>query len=490
MIRAKLLLHLGLIILVSAVSAQDAHYWRHQFGPTSTFLGGAVTGGVRDNSNIFYNPGAAAFTSNFNLSLQTDAIYNENLYIRNGGGEGINMHFNTLETYPQIFAVTYSLKKESKWRTSIGVVSPTYSNIRLRASNEAVAEIFPNLPGNEIYTGSWNYRNRLREDWFGLGISRIIGKKFGLGGTAFATFRSYEFIETQEQNLFRFSAFNQNFVPLRYVTRKDNFDGTAAGILFKLGLAYEWKEYKLGLTITTPRAQLDFLGNMFYSSSQFSNLSILDSLVETNDYSIQYEKAVSTYKSPWIIDFGIMKNFFETDIYFRIAYYGKVDRYEMIKPKQQSEINQILYGTVEGAGVIHMAQKEVVNVALGWNRLITKKFGLMAGIRTDFNNIDWDALNEHDGLVPAFSTWNLYHFSAGTRVSVLKHNFTVGLTYTLGRSNNHPEFVDLSTPTSTEIFTPVENIADVYYDQLNITIGYVYNFNTIKPASDNHSDVR
>ncbi len=66
-----------IILTFQFLYSQENHYWIQQHGPTSTFLAGAVTGGVRDNSSLFYNPGAAAFTEGFNLSLQSDAIFYE-----------------------------------------------------------------------------------------------------------------------------------------------------------------------------------------------------------------------------------------------------------------------------------------------------------------------------------------------------------------------------------------------------------------------------
>ena len=108
--REKTKIKLGLVFIsclfFTNLEAQDNHYWNNQFGPTSTFLGGAVTGGVRDNSLLFYNPGAAAFTSQFNLSLQSDALFMSNVYVRDGAGTGINVQDNSLLSIPQLFAIT------------------------------------------------------------------------------------------------------------------------------------------------------------------------------------------------------------------------------------------------------------------------------------------------------------------------------------------------------------------------------------------------
>lgn len=51
---------IGATIMVATIcftlSAQDLHYWTNQFGTRSSLLGGAVVGGIKDNTAIFYNP--------------------------------------------------------------------------------------------------------------------------------------------------------------------------------------------------------------------------------------------------------------------------------------------------------------------------------------------------------------------------------------------------------------------------------------------------
>ena len=474
----KLISFLFLSFIFFTVESQENHYWTNQFGPTSTFLGGAVTGGVRDNSLIFYNPGAAAFTSQFNLSLQSDALYNQNIYVRNGAGTSINVHFNRFESVPQLFALTYGSKKRPNWRTSFGLLTTTYSNIRLRARNEVETEIYSESPGNEIYIGTWNYRNRVREDWYGFSLTRKFGEKFGLGVSTFLTMRSYEYIESQDQNILALNTSNGTYESTRYIVLSDNMDGAAAGLLWKIGLAYEFKDYKLGLTVTTPRAQLDFLASMTLNSSIYSNVSSADSGLSLPNYSIFYGDAQSVYKSPWIVDFGVMKNFFDTDIYLRIGYFGKVPAYRLVIPTEPSEISQKIYEVSEGGGIPVIAHKEIWNIAIGWERMFTEKFGLMAGFRTDFNYIDADALEDARGFSPEISYWNLYHISAGSNVKIMKHNITMGLTYSYGKSFDSEQFVNLDVPDAEnfELFKKTEDIADAHIDQFYLTLGYVYNF--------------
>jgi hypothetical protein len=174
-----------------------------------------------------------------------------------------------------------------------------------------------------------------------------------------------------------------------------------------------------------------------------------------------------------------MKNFFNTDIYIRLGYFGAVQAYNLVTPEEQSELSKKISKIANDAGSLKLAQKEIWNIAIGWNRKLTEKFGLMAGFRTDFNYIDNETLKEVNGFSPEISYWNLYHVSAGSNVNILKHNFTLGLTYSWGRSFNQEQFVNLDAPDSSiqPLLQRNTNIADAYIDQLALTIGYVYNFN-------------
>lgn len=472
---SRKLVFLIIIFSCASVKSQEANYWNKQHGPTSNFLGGAVTGGVRDNSSIFYNPGASAFTTDFNLSIQSDAISYENIYIRNGAGEGENLHYGSFESSPQMIAFTYGVKKRPNWRTSFGYISTEHSNIKLRSRTEELVDIYSDNIGEEIYIGSWNYQNRIREDWYGGALTRKVGDNLGIGLSTFLTFRTYDYVQSQDQNIFVPDS-SGGFQPNRYVYFSDILNGSAAGILLKLGIAWEIKDFKLGLSVTSPRAQLNFLGSFFLSGTQYSQLGEQDTLLDVPNYTIQYDKAKSTYKSPWIIDFGVMKNYFNTDIYIRVAYHANVDLYEMVEPKDPSEISKLISSEIEGAGTVVMAHKEIWNIGIGWSRQFTEKFGMMAGFRTDHNYLDREALNQVEGVVPTISYWNNYHISGGTTVTVLKHKFTLGLTYAHGSERNGEQFFNLAPPDKEEVFQEPDVTAQAFYDSFNVLIGYVYNF--------------
>ena len=71
---------------------QDNHYWSQQFGARATLMGGAMIGGVRDNSAIFYNPGAVPFIKYAGLSVNANIYKMDRIFIEDGAGEGVNLN--------------------------------------------------------------------------------------------------------------------------------------------------------------------------------------------------------------------------------------------------------------------------------------------------------------------------------------------------------------------------------------------------------------
>jgi hypothetical protein len=102
------------ILLLSIKSlAQDTHYWTQQFGSKSSLLGGAVVGGVRDNSSIYYNPGAMSLVDSSTVSVSATGYQYESLKLQNGAGVGIDLSSSKTSIIPLIITGTYKFKKNA-----------------------------------------------------------------------------------------------------------------------------------------------------------------------------------------------------------------------------------------------------------------------------------------------------------------------------------------------------------------------------------------
>ena len=173
-----------------------------------------------------------------------------------------------------------------------------------------------------------------------------------------------------------------------------------------------------------------------------------------------------------------MKNFFETDIYLRAAYYAEVDPYAMLRiPKDKESLLSTTSLISSGLQEVTLANQQVWNVAIGLNHQFTETFGLMTGFRTDRNYLNTGALDPIRTISPAIGDWDLYHFSLGTNLSILKSKFTLGFTMVFNGVNRGNQLVNLGEPNPAFPLSPVRDNAESRYRQVNFTLGYVYDFN-------------
>ena len=108
-------LKIGLFLvcfLFQQVLAQDTHYWTNQFGTESVLMGGAVVGGTKDNSAIFYNPGSLGFIDTGSISLNATTYQVENIKIKNALGEKKDFVNNQFGSMPLL--VSGLIKSNSK----------------------------------------------------------------------------------------------------------------------------------------------------------------------------------------------------------------------------------------------------------------------------------------------------------------------------------------------------------------------------------------
>jgi hypothetical protein len=463
-----------LFFFFTDILAQENNYWSQQIGVTASLLGGAVTAGINDNSAIVYNPGKLAYIENSNLSIVADIYSLESTRITNGGGPDLDIRNTRVVNNPQIVA---GLVKSKKIPLAINYASlnRAHSDIRYKVRNEKLIELSENYDGEEVYKGNYEYRNIIRDDWFGVGFGYKITEDIGIGFSTFFTYRSQDFQETIETYLSSIDTVTGDYQNIATFNYKDQINQGHFGMLWVLGIALKKNNWEIGINIITPRVNL----GIFSTATLNRNMSYItkDGQTEEPNYSININSAGSRYRSPWEINLGYIHTYGDNKISFRIAYYNRIKTYNMININEKKQQQSFIPPPDDSFQEIRMANKQIFNLAVGFQQQISEKTWFLYGFRTDFNYFVPEIYTKTD-VIPTRTYWNQYIINFGWAYQLSKNVLTVGIGYTLGRSRGDPQFINISEPDLNNfLLGPIGNDTRTKIDQLSLIIGFVYNFN-------------
>lgn len=446
-----------------------------QIGARSNMLGGAMVGSVRDNSAIFYNPAGLAFVDNSSLSVMGDAYYMDMVKYKNGAGDGVDLYSSSLQANPQLFAGIYKSRKKPWLTINYAIINRGISETNLFAKETGTTDVFSDVPGDEDFYSSLEVKNKTREDWAGVGYGYKINDRLGIGFSIFAAFYNQSQFETADINIIKGENENANTIGLQQTY--NNLTYSNVSLLGKFGISYEFDKFNFGGTITLPRFPLSYFS---YTTINRHNTYFIPSISQNTGkvaYS-QYEIS-NQHKSPLSIDFGCKFRLNSRNLlYFTTAYFGSIDRYNILTfTEDLSHIDSLLFPNNANYSSVYMANRAVMNFALGYEYIVKESLTMLLGFRTDFNNVDFDKVDYPVDYTPTFCNWDIYHLSGGVDWRDEKFNLSLGLNTSYGQSRNQDQFVNLSTPSEdNKLFGDINNTVSATYLRLTLLIGFTFYF--------------
>lgn len=493
------------LLINCSLWAQDTHYWTQQFGSKSSLLGGAAVGGVRDNSAIYYNPGAMSLVDSSTVSVSATGYQYESLKLLNGAGQGIDLNSTKTSIIPLIVTGTYKFKKNDRHTLGYTIISKVQTGLKLSARNDAELNVLPdyNSDGNEEFVAQYNLNTSVSEQWFGGGYSYRFSKHFSVGLTTFVNYRSQTLEKSHVARAIPFdtSTYYQYVTQLVATNDIQSIEFMNFNLVNKIGFAFDFDRLKFGFTVTTPGTKLYSSGS-YLRDAQLSNTNLDEN--DLNDYlaNAETDEEISaaindfknglysftandkqdsktdgmqvTYKTPLSISWGIEYDFRFLKWNTSFEWFDKVSAYNIINPIEREVLRpksaKFGYTSTEFMS-IKESNKSVLNWATAFEIPLTKKFGVITSFRTDYSYANQPDEDSSERINQTY--WDLKHITLGAVYKKEKSDLSVGLTHGFGKTTG-PQYTNLATPYEANALEGDIETTDIKYNTYALLLGYTY----------------
>jgi hypothetical protein len=450
--------------------AQESNYANYEVGSKATMLGGAVVAGLENISTVFYNPGALAFLKNSSVTLETSTLFGGNLLIENGAGQNIDVKSSFFDVIPSLIGGVIKSKKNPGWTYAYSSITVNSSFIEFNVRNTAFIDVLSSSPGTELYEGVYDYSNKIRENWLGATASKEINENFGIGISAFGVYFSQDYNLRQAATASEVAdGLVTSTLAQSYIQRDLRF--RSLGFVLKVGAAYNWDKSSLGFTVTTPTLNLDIFAKG--DISQTISLQIPGIGIPLLTENLYGGKLKTVRKSPVKLSVGYQRDWLKFTWSASLTYNSVVKEYVTIASDPQVFNQPPL---TKPSVAAYDEARQILNVSIGFTKVIRKGLSFLGGARTDLNYSRADFLNS-DRFVPKMSYWNLYHITGGVVWFSEKARLTLGGDYAFGLSKGDLQQVNLSDPVESELlFGKRTTDTRTVHNQIYVVLGFSYSF--------------
>lgn len=443
-------------IIIGKLSAQDSHYWTHQYGTQAQLLGGAVVGSAKDLSSTFYNPGVMALTSDAQLALTTDAFQLTNIIYQNSRFKDLEFTSTVLKPAPGMFAFRLPFEPLDKHQIAISYVTRVNFDLNLdgRGSGLSIDPEYSRLTNsaNEIIL-----RHSVSETWVGFTWAYKLGKALSMGATSYLALRS----QSGRAQILLQSIDEENIGST--IILYDDFSFWNVRLLFKIGAIVELGSWKVGLTLTTPG--LNLFGAGEYSVNEY----IIDDEIEDGNAVLRnnyQEDLPTTYNSPISLAAGTSYTLFNTVFHFTVEWFNHVAEFKVMDP--QPYVGQSS-GDVYQNNLVY-SLNSVINVGIGFEHVLSNDVELYGSFISNFSANDE---NVNSRFILTF--WDIYHISAGTVLNIDKLALTLGATFGFGNDSHSTLFPDSNLESGDILNNSLGNY-NVKYLSAKFLFGFSYQF--------------
>jgi hypothetical protein len=223
---------------------------------------------------------------------------------------------------------------------------------------------------------------------------------------------------------------------------------THLGIRGKFGLSYDRGRNHFGLIAYTPLLHVggtativgdQVINNLYTGPGQFTNVLA----------SARQEHIPTKWNTPFSVALGYLCEFYHGMIYLAAEYFGKLNTYNVITPRDDYFIRPDT-GTINqhttALLTLQDERKAILNFAVGVSYLIAPTVTGYLSARTDFSYADRKLFETSYGFTNYSSYWNNLHWQVGANLRRPKYNLRAGVLFAYGRTEKFPQPVNLDDP--------------------------------------------
>jgi len=415
--RAVLLAALSCLGLAPLALSQDSHYWTSQYGTRATLLGGAVIGSVLDLSGTYYNPGGMSLIKEPDTLMATKVLQYPRVTLAGGEAASVPLHTSSLSPAPSLIAGTFRLRRLPKHWFGYSYLSRQDVKLGVSFSQTGRHDILPGSSGSEGYVSQFRIDEKLTEQWLGLTWSYKLSEHVGVGVTQYFALRTHraltqELIEAlgQDDHLaMALDARQYSYYHLR--------------MLWKIGLAADFKILTLGLTLTSPGLALAGRGSTGVNSTLVG--LDMDGDGASDDFmAADYREHLPlTYRSPFSLAAGL------TFKIRQVRFYWSAERFARVRP--YTVIDAPEFAAQSTGEMLSTDVTQELDATLNWGAGLewsySPRFKGYASFTTDYS-----AKRTGTSTNMSVTDWDIHHIVTGGEFVLRKASITVGLGFSFG----------------------------------------------------------
>ncbi|MBP7706466.1 MAG: hypothetical protein KA243_04375 [Candidatus Aminicenantes bacterium] len=409
--------------------SQDSHYWTNHYGTRATLLGGAVIGSVLDLSGTYYNPGGLSLLEKPATLMAAQVFQYPRLTLAGNDHKAVPQNSTNLGPAPSLLAGTIRVRGLDKHWFGYSFLLRQSVKLGVSVSSAGIRDVLPERPGAEDYVTQFKLDEKIAESWFGLTWSYKIGRNTGVGLTQYVAARSHrasvqELVEALD---------GSGRAALALGSRQYRYSHIR--VLWKFGLACDYDDITVGLTLTTPSVALTGTG----SSGANSTIAGLDMDGDgaPDDYlAADYQDhRRTTYRTPVSLAAGLTVKIDKVRVYGSAEWFARVPAYAVVDtmPFAAQSTGEILSTDVT------QELSPVFNAGLGLEWFYSSRFKGYASYTTDFS-----ARGPETATNISLTDWDIHHVVTGAEFFIKRTALTFGLGLSLGRREigNRPDVLE------------------------------------------------